>query len=195
MTFADQNEDEGKMGGKETTKRWQVFTFLHARLHFLKLVDSSHERHVFPLEDLDHPLTMEAVAAFGLACGIIQIIDFSTKVVKKCREIYRDGALSDNDEVEVWARNLLNIRSDLDLEGNHGEDDLLDLGSKCASTAEELVAELEDLKVDSPHRKREAIRKTIMTVTKKKRIQSIEKRLKGYTKILESRILVDLRSV
>jgi len=34
---------------------------------------------------------MDPFTAFSLACGVIQVVDFSLNVIGKCREVYRDG--------------------------------------------------------------------------------------------------------
>ena len=138
---------------------------------------------------------MDPVAAFSLACGVIQVIDFSAKAAKKCHELYRDGASSDNKQIEEMAKHLTGLRTNLDLTNHVDMDDLLDLGSKCSSTAEELVTELEKMKVNGPHRKRQAVKKTFKSMLKRKAIDDIQKRLEEYRKLLDSTILVDLRFV
>ena len=138
---------------------------------------------------------MDPFAAFSLACGVIQIIDFSAKVAKKCHELYRDGASSDNKEIQEMAKHLTDLRTDLDLKDRCDLDDLLDLGSKCSSTAVELVTELEKMKVTVPHRKRQAVKKTFKAMLKRGAIDNIQKRLEEHRKLLDSTVLVDLRFV
>ena len=138
---------------------------------------------------------MDPTAAFGLVCGIIQVIDFSTKVVKKCHELYRDDVLPEHKEAEEMAHHLTGLRAKLDLPNESVGRDLLDLGAKCSSTAQELIAELEKMKVDGPHRKRQSLNKSFKAIFKRKEMGKIQKRLEGYEKLLDSRILVDLRFV
>ena len=139
--------------------------------------------------------TMDPYVAFSLVCGIIQLVDFSTKVVKKCHELYRDGVSSENKEAEEMVSHLTELRAKLDFTKESVGEDLLDLCSKCSSTAEELVAELEKLKVDGPHRKRQSLNKSLKAMLKRNDMEKIQKRLEGYQKLLDSRILVDLRFV
>ncbi len=138
---------------------------------------------------------MEPLATFSLVCGIIQIVEFSTKAVKQCREIHKNGSLSENEQIEDMARHLTELRTELDLGDQSNRDDVLDLGSKCSSTAQELVAELEKLKVKGPHGKIQGVRKMFQSVWRRKAIDDIQKRLDEYRKILNTRILVDLRFV
>ena len=138
---------------------------------------------------------MDPTAAFSLLCGIMQVVEFSAKVVKKCRELYRDGVSSEYKEAEEMANNLTNLRAKLDFPDESAGKDLLDLGSKFSDTAEELIAELEKLKVDGPHRKRQVARKTFKIMLKGSPIDRIQKRLDEHRKHLDSKILVDLRFV
>ena len=138
---------------------------------------------------------MDPLTAFSLVCGIIQVIDFSTKVVKKCHELYRDGVSSEHKEAEEMANHLTDLRAKLDFPDESVGKDLLNLGSKCSSTAEELITELENMKVSGPHRKRQVARKTLKSMLKGSPIDRIQKRLDEYQKYLDSKILVDLRFV
>ena len=138
---------------------------------------------------------MDPTAAFGLVCGIIQVIDLSTKVVKKCHELYRDDVLPEHKEAEEMAHHLTGLRAKLDLPNESVGRDLLDLGAKCSSTAQELIAELEKMKVDGPHRKRQVLRKTLKIMLRGSAIDRIQKRLDEYQKHFDSRVLVDLRFV
>ena len=138
---------------------------------------------------------MDPYAAFSLVCGIIQLVDFSTKVVKKCHELYRDGVSAENKEAEEMANHLTDPRAEIDFPDESVGKDLLDLGSKCSSTAKELVAELEKMKVDGPRRKRQSLNKSLKAMLKRNDMEKIQKRLEGYQKLLDSKILVDLRFV
>ena len=138
---------------------------------------------------------MESLAAFTLACGVIQVVDFSTKVAKKCHELYKDGVTSENRDIEEMAKHLTDLCNNLGLKDQGGVDDILDLGLKCSSTAQTLIEELEKLKVNGPHRKWQAVRTALETRSKRKVIDNIQKQLENYQKLLDSTILVDLRFV
>lgn len=136
---------------------------------------------------------MDPLTAFSLACGVIQVVDFSTEVVKRCRRLYKDGNLSRNKEAEEMAQQLTQLRASLNLPDHPDQDILLKLGDKCSAIAKDLVAELEKLKVSGPHRKRQVIEKTIKTIWKKTAIDDIQKRLDDCRKILDHRVLIELR--
>ena len=138
---------------------------------------------------------MDPLSAFSLACGVIQVVNFSTKVVQKLREFHKDGSLSQNKEAEEMATQLTQLQTSLSLPNHRdqAQDELLKLGEKCSATAKDLVTELQKLKISGPHRKRQVIQKTIKTIWKKTAIDDIQKRLDDYRKLLDHRVLIDLR--
>lgn len=119
---------------------------------------------------------MDPFNAFSLACGIIQIIDFSIKVAKKCHELYKDGASPENEEVEDMVKHLTDLHENVDLTDQGGLDELIDLRLKCSNTAKELIAEMKKLKVSGRHRKRQVIAKTFKAMWNKSAIEDIQKR-------------------
>ncbi len=138
---------------------------------------------------------MDPFATFSLVCGVIQIVDFSIKAVKQCQEIHKNGSLSENEQIEDMARHLTDLRTKLDLGDQSSGDDVLDLGSKCSSTAQDLVAELGKLKVKGAHGKIQGVKKMFQSVWRRKEIDAIQKRLDEYRRVLDTRILIDLRFV
>ncbi len=138
---------------------------------------------------------MDPFTAFSLVCGIVQLVDFSTEVVEKCRELYKDGASSENKDLEKMATQLTGLCTNLDLTTQEDTEELLHLGSKCSQTAQELVTALQKLKVGGPQRKRQVVGKAFKAIGMKSALNDIQKRLGGYQKLLDSRILVDLRFV
>ena len=146
---------------------------------------------------------MEAIAAFSLACNVIQVVHCGIDVVSKCRELWTEGSLSEYEPLEHMANHLTTLRNALDFslaQGNQnicqGPDQaLLDLAEKCSITAEELSGELQKLKVKGAHRKRQIIRNSAICLWKNSSIEKIQTRLDEYRKILDSRILIDIRSV
>ena len=150
------------------------------------------------------PMTgMEAIAAFGLACNVIQVVHFSIDVVSKCRELYRQDSLSRYDPLEHMINHLTSLRNALDFplaQGNQNicqvqDQALLGLAEKCSITAKELSGELQKLKINGPHRKRQIIRNSARCPGKNSSIEKIQTRLDEYRKILDSRILIGIRSV
>lgn len=118
--------------------------------------------------------------------------------------MYEHDSLCDFRDVEGAVAHLTDLRSSLgpplgaqtprNTQTPH-EKYLLKLAQECSATAEELVKKLHTLKVDGPHKKRQAIKRTVKALWEKKEIQALHKRLEGYKDALDTRILVDLGSV
>ena len=58
---------------------------------------------------------MDPLTAFSLACGVIQVVDFITKILIRCKEIYEEGSLSEYQELETMTKNLVGVHEYLDL--------------------------------------------------------------------------------
>ena len=154
---------------------------------------------------------MDPLTAFSLTCGVIQVVDFSAKIVGKCRELYKDGASSENKEIESMARHLTDLATDLTVPDtilpnifqNPGsapqlypdEQELRKLAQQCSRTAAKLIDELEKLSIQSRHRKRDAFRKTLKIIWKRDTIEGIQRSLEQHRRTLDTRILITLRSV
>ena len=147
---------------------------------------------------------MEPLSTFSLACGIIQVLDFSTKLLWKCKDLYEDGALHDFQDLEDITKRLTNLRIDLQLPSDAetagtlktpNERGLLDAAKGCSAIADQLVGKLDGLKVKGPHRKRQAVMKGIKAICEKNEIQDAQKQLANYQNVLNTKILVDLRFV
>ena len=146
---------------------------------------------------------MDAIAAFSLACNVVQVVNFSMDVVSICRELYRGGSLSKYDHLEDMTNHIIGLRDALDsptAQGNQNlgecqDKALLDLAEKCSTTATELFAELQKLKINDSPRKRQVITKSARSLWNQRSIDKIQIRLDEYRKILDSRILIGIRSV
>ena len=145
---------------------------------------------------------MDPLTAFSLACGVIQVVDFSTKTLMKCKEIYKDGSLSEYQELEDLTSHLVDVRAGLDLASSHqsaesihnlDDQSLLNLAEECSATAHQLMRRIHSLKMEGPRNKRQAVFKTIKLLWEKGEIQDIQKRLEGYRNALDTKILIYLR--
>ena len=149
---------------------------------------------------------MDPLTALSLACNALQIIDFGAKMIAKCKELHKHGALAENEEIESMARHLTNLTTDLKLPGSfpsaesvqqgHQEDkDILKLAQRCSETASELICELQNLGIQGKHRRRDAVRKAIKETWNQSPMKSIQRRLKQYQRTLNTTILINLRYV
>lgn len=106
---------------------------------------------------------LDPMSALGLACNIIQIVDFSLETVTKFRELYKDGASSENRELEDMAVRLKSLRANLitvdriteqskPIFGD--EKELQGLADDCCKMADKLTAELDTLKISERNKRR-----------------------------------------
>ena len=147
---------------------------------------------------------MDPLTAFSLVCGVIQVVDFSTKTVAKCVEIYKEGSLPEYRDLEDLTKHLVEARAELDLSdvnqsmrtsATPDEQSLLEIARQCSTTADQLVQKIDSLKIEGPHKKRQAIRKTVKLLWEKGEMKGIQKRLDGYRSALDTQILINLRYV
>lgn len=52
---------------------------------------------------------MDPLTAFALAAGIITVLDFSYKTLKKCEELYKDGSLAEHRDTNEIAKQLCEL--------------------------------------------------------------------------------------
>ena len=145
---------------------------------------------------------MDPLTAFSLVCGVIQVVDFSTKTLLKCKELYQEGSLSEYQELEDLTNHLVDVRDKLKLTnvnqnaGILGEDQsLLEVAGQCSKTADHLVEKFRSLKIEGRHQKRQAALKTVKLLWEKGELRDIQRRLDGYRNMLDTQILINLRYV
>lgn len=102
---------------------------------------------------------MDPLTAFSLACGVIQVVDFSLRALAKCNEMYRDGVLSEYSELEESTKRLTSLQDVLQLHGNVSSTNdpqtsqdkiLLEVARACSATAKELTAKLGEMRIQGP---------------------------------------------
>lgn len=146
--------------------------------------------------------TMDPLTAFSVACGAIQVVDFGLNVASKGREIYRDGALHQNQDIEHATRNLNEASISLDeslktlakiKQPSKDDVELQKLAVDCQEASTNLLSELGGLKLD-PNKpsKGQTLKKVIKSVWKKDKIEESQRKLEQCRKALDSRILIRL---
>ena len=147
---------------------------------------------------------MDPLTAFSLVCGVIQVVDFSTKILLKCKELYQEGSLSEYRELEDLTNHLVGVRDKLELTtvkqnagilGAAEDQSLLEVAGQCSKTADHLVEKFRSLKIEGTHKKRQAVLKTVKLLWEKGELRDIQRRLDGYRNVLDTQILVNLRCV
>jgi hypothetical protein len=148
---------------------------------------------------------MESIAVLGIASNIIQIVDFSSRIVARGRELYHstDGRIEEHVSLDVAAQNLLELSREL--QRSVVSDDprprtavdqqLIDLKVKTEQIAKDLRSSLENVQLTGPHRKWKSIHQALRTISTDKEVSDIANRLDQVRKQVDTTILVSLRYV
>ncbi|PGH17864.1 hypothetical protein AJ80_04687 [Polytolypa hystricis UAMH7299] len=141
---------------------------------------------------------MAELAALGLACNIIQFIDFGLKLFHDGREIYGSahGNTAEYFELKEVAQDLATFTNQLHSNNVKftssvpAEKSLQGLARKCEELAIELVNLLQELQV-KPGRSRKwsSFKQALKRVQKEKEIQNLEDRLRRFREEISVRLL------
>jgi hypothetical protein len=148
---------------------------------------------------------LDPMTALSLVGNIIQVIDFSAKLVTKGHELNKsaDGASVGNAELELIANDLQELHgrlkssqvaqtSTIRLAGS--DIALQKLSEQCSGVAEELIDTLENLKVHgTAHRRWKSFRQALKGLLKTEEVDAIAKRLQNLREELSLHILVSMR--
>ncbi|KAL8710438.1 MAG: hypothetical protein Q9220_005039 [cf. Caloplaca sp. 1 TL-2023] len=141
---------------------------------------------------------MDPLTAFSLAAGILQVVDLSSKAVKKCHELYKDGSLAEHRETAEVADALAKATGTLNVSieksnqpRSRDDQEILDLSIKCFATAQDLVVRLNKLKADQGSRL-QALTKGVKAMRQKQMLKDKQAALNEYQKVLDTRILMRL---
>ena len=138
---------------------------------------------------------MEAIAAFSLACNVIQVVDTGIKVASKACELHRDGNTGENEDIQRTTQHLVQASASLQQSMiNANDKELETVANECQSAADELLVKLENLKLGGGHKKRKlrSIGKAVRSMTEKDAIKQSQTRLEECRKALDSGVLVHL---
>ncbi|KAK4969299.1 hypothetical protein LTR66_011696 [Elasticomyces elasticus] len=148
---------------------------------------------------------LDPVTALSVASGVLQIIDFSTKVLVKGQEIYKSGSTAEYAEVEGIATQLGFLSSSVKTSLSTStaktssvyqiDRTLTEVAAGCCAIADELLLNLSGLKLPAGNKSVwEATKRGFKSVWRAKNIKSLQDRLDKHQNLLETTILVALRS-
>lgn len=147
---------------------------------------------------------MDPMSALGLAANVIQIVDFSSRLMTATYEIYNaaDGQLVEHSELGFITRCLTTHIQDLDesLKAkklktclSQSDRDQARLGLECKDVALELLAALNELKAQGKHKRWRSFRQALLTIWYKGRIEAFERRLNRFRQQLIVDVVAKLR--
>ena len=149
-------------------------------------------------------MVLDPLTALGLASNVVQLVDYSLKLVSRGNALYKskDGALLENREMEMIADDLARLTGRL-----HGslanackisvltadEVELKTLSEACEAVAQELLHALDNLKVKRKPQRWKSFRKALASVWDKEKIDNIVERLSKFRAQLDTHVLLSLR--
>jgi Skp family chaperone for outer membrane proteins len=163
---------------------------------------SSYKCHSSLSPTITPPTDMDPLTALGVASNVIQIVDFSSRILSRTQEIYRsrDGRLQEHVILDDAATNLLELVTDLQniqvpkrKQQTTADGQLVQLRNECKTVAQELHNLLEQAKIQGDHRKWQSVYQAIKSVYSENKIASVQLKLDGIRKRLDTVLLVTLR--
>lgn len=139
---------------------------------------------------------METLAIIGLVGNVVQLVDFSAKLVLKSAELYQssEGALAKNSDIETAINHLVLLNNNLkDAATTTSDSALQGICKSCGTTADQLLAVLDEVNVKVKQGKWKSIRKALRSVWRKEEIQELGRRLERFREELNLHVIVDLR--
>lgn len=124
-------------------------------------------------------MVMDPLSALSLAATIVQLVDFTSKIVSKGYHIYNttDTALPENAALEYIVTHLQNLNARLKHHNRlscatKDKQALEDLSTNCTMVANEVVSRLNKLKVanNAKHRKWKSFRQALKSVWSKEEL-------------------------
>jgi hypothetical protein len=147
---------------------------------------------------------MEALCTFSVAVNVIQLVDFSSKLISSGRELYKsaEGQLIEHSELQNITQSLSRLAKnvndslqslDKDRELTEHEREQARLGYDCTHVASELLEALKSLKAAGKQGRWRSFQQALLTVWHKDKIDMLEKRLNRFRQELIADILGTLR--
>jgi len=139
---------------------------------------------------------METLAIIGIVGNIVQFVDFSGKLISKSTELYRssEGALAENIDTETITNHLVLLNNKLKGAATAtGDSTLESLCKSCATTADALLAALDNVRVKGKQDKWKSMRKALRSVWSKEELAELGQRLAKFREELNLHVVVNLR--
>ena len=138
--------------------------------------------------------SMDPITAVGFAATVVQLVDYSTKLVSKSREFYLSGSgvLVENSHIEKATDDLLKLNAHLK-KSITNDPDLQGICDVCTDAAGELLVALSKVKVDGKGKIWQSFRKALRSIWSKDKLQELENRLARFRDEWNLRITVYLR--
>ena len=148
---------------------------------------------------------MNPLSVLGLVSNIIQLVDAAANAYILCSEIHKLGSSIEDSRISYTSGQLqqcyVSLNESLKQNGKANPKvlrsgaNLIDLASLCCETAKELQAELGSLCKKPGGGLRDTFHKAVLKKRKARHIERLKQRLDECQKVLDSKILIDVRYV
>ncbi|GME23775.1 hypothetical protein GTA08_BOTSDO10490 [Neofusicoccum parvum] len=138
---------------------------------------------------------MEALAALSFACNVIQLVEFSSKVIIGAEDLYREGSKKENEELKDVTETIRNYSKDLSKRSASDNAELKDIADKAAEVGQELIQLLNSLAVpqDAEHRRWKSVCVILRGMHKSEKMKELDGRLQRLQQVLNTRLLILIR--
>jgi hypothetical protein len=141
-------------------------------------------------------MSLEALAAIGLASNILQFIDFAAKLVSKGNRIRKStsGALPENDDLETTSKRLRKLADELyKVSSDPTNHALQTISLVCMKASEDLIDKLASLKSRGEISRFRSYRQALKCVWNKHEINAMSGRLNLFRAELTTFLLISLK--
>ena len=146
-------------------------------------------------------MVLDPFSALSLTGNIVQLVDFSGRVVAHVVELYKSssGLIKEHIELSASARSLKQTANTLSKEFSQNgaspaeQQPLRDLIAACEGLADDLIRSIEDLTVDPKNRRWSIMRQTARAVSRKTVVHELVMRVGRVRDALNSHLLTTLR--
>lgn len=149
-------------------------------------------------------MNMDPLSALSVASNVVQLVEFSAKLVSERQKIYKsaEGTVAENEEAETVTQDLNRLSDNLrhslknsQTTASLSEDDqsLIDLCEKCQVVAGDLLERLNKVKVSGKHRKWKSAFQALKNVSSSKDLEQLAARLETYRSEITLHTVVSIR--
>ena len=134
---------------------------------------------------------MDPISALGAAAAAVQFLDISLKALEVCRQVRDDekSSTARNKELEDALRSLKGVRKDLESPTTQTSKNIKDVARKCASTHDELLKLLENVR--GAGKQLSTMKAAYRVMRERRTIEKLENTLKERQKLLDRALLQD----
>ena len=122
------------------------------------------------------PEAMEPVSIIGLVASLLQLIQFSTTILSKAKEVHtsKRAAAKDNVVIEDIVLHLKESMSRINSFPISNSTQVTDLRTQCSEIADDILQALEDIRVKGPSSRWKSLRKAVKAVRSKEKNRGVD---------------------